>query len=142
MIYQTDPAFPPSIFHWGCYFMALNERLSTLFGLPFTVESVLGILGYASGAKLIDSEVTLLDPQALADYVEPNRVHFKGKFEAGYPTAADEFEIVCYHKDGASFNHFCSGNGKGIVIYDPWSEQGSDSVRNGSLIGKRIFKIL
>ena len=36
MIYQTDPEFPPSIFHWGCYFMALNERLSTLFGLPFT----------------------------------------------------------------------------------------------------------
>ena len=142
MIYQSDKEFPDAIRFYGCYFMALNERLSTLFGLTFTHESVLGIYAYAVGAHLLDDEVTLLDPQGLADYIEPSRVHFKGKFDADYPTGADEFEIVCYHKDGASFNHFCSGNGKGIVIYDPWSAAGSDSVRNGSLIGKRIFKIL
>lgn len=142
MIYQTDPEFPPAIFHWGCYFMALNERMATLFGLAFTHESVLGVYAWAVGSRIVDSEVTLLDPQALCDYVDPNRVHFKGKFEAGYPTGGDEFEIVCYHKDGASFNHFCSGNGRGIVLYDPWSADGSDSVRNGNLIGKRIFKIL
>ena len=142
MIYQTDKEFPAAVNHWGCYFMSLNERMSTLFGLPFTHESVLGVLAYAQGRKIVDNEITILAPGMLCEYLEPGRVQFRGKFPAEYITGDDEFEIVCYHKDGASFNHFCSGNGKGIVIYDPWSAAGSDSVRNGSLIGKRIFKIL
>lgn len=142
MIYQTDPEFPAAIYHWGCYFMALQERMSTLFGLEFTHQSVLDNYDYARGEGLLDDEVTLLDPQALCEYIEPGRVKFRGKFSPSYYAAENEFEVVCYHKDGASFNHFCSGNGKGIVLYDPWSESGSDSVRNGVLIGKRIYQIL
>ena len=141
MIYQTDPEFhDPALYHWGCYFMSLNERMSTLFGIPFTHESVLGILAYARGRKIVDDEVTILNPQLLCEYIEPGRVRFEGKFPAEYITQADEFEILCFHKTGASFNHFVSGNGQGVCIYDPWSAKGSDSVRNGSVISKRIFK--
>ena len=68
-------------------------------------------------------------------------MRFLGKFQPQHECADDEFEIVCYHKNGASFNHFCSGNGKGIVFYDPWSSEGSDSVKNGILIGKRIYVV-
>jgi hypothetical protein len=142
MIYQTDPEFPSHVNHWGCYFLSLNERLSTLFGLPFTHEVILERLEYAQKRGIVDAEMTIMAPQMFCEYVEPGRVHFKGKMPANYPTGSDEFEIVVYHRDGASFNHFCSGNGKGIVIYDPWSASGSESVRSGSLIGKRIYKIL
>lgn len=143
MIYQTDPEFTPSIFHWGCYLLSLVERLTTLFDLPFTHEIVLAFLSYGQMTKAIDAEITLLNPQALCDHVlGVNRVRFSGKDDPTYVCANDELEIVCYHKNGASFNHFCSGNGKGIVVYDPWSIEGSDSVRNGELIGKRIYRIL
>lgn len=143
MIYQTDPEFPAAIYHWGCYLLSLCERLATRLDLPFTHESVLDVFQYGQSVKAIDDQVTLLDPQLICDDVAGrDRVRFLGKFGPERETQDDEMEIVCYHKDGASFNHFCSGNGKGIVLYDPWSASGSDSVTNGSLIGKRIYRIL
>jgi len=143
MIYQTDPDFPVAIHHWGCYFMSLLERLTTHFDLPFTHDVALSAFNYSQDEGYIDEEVTLLDPQALCDYmVGSGKVRFYGKYMPTYFCQDDEMEIVCYHKDGASFNHYCSGNGKGIVLYDPWSINGSDSVRNGSLIGKRIYRVL
>lgn len=143
MIYQTDKEFTPAIFHWGCYLLSLCERLNAYFQLPFTHEEVLDLLETCQLGGAIDSEITLVNPQAVCDFaVGRNKVMFAGKFEASYITNDKEFEIVCYHKDGASFNHFCSGNGKGIVLYDPWGPGGSDSVRYGNIIGKRIYKIL
>ena len=142
MIYQQDPEFPQAIRFYGCYLLSLVERLTTHFDLNFTHDSVLTLYQYGLDHKFIDEEVTLLDPQDLCDFaVGPRRVTFLGHYPPGRESLDDELEIVCYHKDGASFNHFCSGNGKGIVLYDPWSAEGSDSVRNGQLIGKRIYKI-
>ena len=143
MIYQTDHDFPPAIYHWGCYLLSLCERLSTHFDLPFTHDSVWALFEYGQANKFIDQEVTIVDPQALCDHaLGVDRVRFLGKFPPAHEALDDEFEIVCYHKDGASFNHFCSGNGKGMVLYDPWSASGSDSVLNGQLIGKRIYRIM
>jgi hypothetical protein len=144
MIYQTDSQFPATIYHWGCYLLSLIERLTTRFDIPFTHDFVLTTLAFGQMIKAIDSEITIVDPQAVCNHVlgAVDKVRFEGKFPANYETLDDELEIVCYHKDGASFNHFCSGNGRGIVVYDPWNATGSDSVRNGSLIGKRIYRIL
>jgi hypothetical protein len=140
--FQTDSDFPSSIQKYGCYLLSLIERLTTHFDLPFTHDSVISILDYGQTNKFIDDEVTLLDPQMLCDFaVGRDKVRFEGKFERTYLPLDDEFEIVVYHKDGASFNHFCSGNGKGLVLYDPYSAMGSDSVRNGELISKRIYRI-
>lgn len=141
MIYQQDEQFPKAVHLYGCYLLALCERFTTALDEPFTHEFVLDVLGYGQKNRLIDEEITLLNPQALCDYMTGvGRYRFLGKFSPSYYAADNEFEVVCYHKDGASFNHFCSGNGKGIVLYDPWSVDGSDSVRNGILIGKRIYR--
>jgi len=142
-IFQTDKELPIEINHWGCYFMSLTERLTTLFSKPFTHETVLAYYHDAQAAKIIDDQVTLLAPQAYCDMVLGiNRVVFVGKVDPFYVCEPYDFEILCYHKDGASFNHFVSGDGKGLVLYDPWSSEGSDSVKNGSCIGKRIYRIL
>jgi hypothetical protein len=143
MIYQTDSDFPSPVRHNGCYLLSLIERLTTHFDLPFTHDAVISILDYGQSNMFIDKEVTILDPQMLCDFaVGRDKVRFEGKFAAEYIPTDDELEIVVYHKNGASFNHFCSGNGKGIVLYDPWSASGSDSVLNGSLVGKRIYRIV
>lgn len=143
MIYQTDPEFPSAVAKYGCYLLSLCERLTTHFDLPFTHDSVLAVLDYGRANLFIDEEVTILDPQVLCDFaVGRDKVRFEGKFERTYLPLEDEFEIVVYHKNGASFNHFCSGNGRGIVLYDPWASTGSDSVRNGELISKRIYRIV
>ncbi len=141
MIYQQDAEFPQAVKLYGCYLLALCERLATWTNKDFTSGMVLEVLAYGQANKFIDEEVTLLSPQALCDHVAgQGKFRFFGKFSPSYYARDDEFEVVCYHKDGASFNHFCSGNGKGIVLYDPWSVEGSDSVRNGALIGKRICR--
>jgi hypothetical protein len=143
MIWQTDAEFPSEIQHWGCYLLALTERLTTHFDLPFTHDSVLALYQFGVDNKFIDDEVTLLNPQDLCDFaIGPGKVMFLGKFPPAHEAGSDELEVVCYHKSGASFNHFCSGNGKGLVLYDPWSPDGSDSVRNGQLIGKRIYRVV
>lgn len=142
MIYQQDPEFPEAVKRWGCYLLAFCERMATTFDKEFTYPFVLDLLYFGQINRLIDSEITLLSPQGLCNHlVGVNRVMFLGKFPPQYFCRDDEFEIVCYHKNGASFNHFCSGNGKGMVLYDPWGATGSDSVRNGDLIGKRIYRI-
>jgi hypothetical protein len=143
MIYQQDIEFPSYIVHWGCYLLSLCERLTTHFDLPFTHDSVLAVYDYGRANLFIDEEVTILDPQVLCDFaVGRDKVRFEGKFERTYLPLDDELEILCWHKNGSSFNHFCSGNGKGIVLYDPFSATGSDSVRNGELISKRIYRIV
>ena len=142
MIYQQDIDFPDNVRHFGCYLLSLVERLTNHFDLPFTHDSVLSIYDYGRANLFIDEEVTILDPQVLCDFaVGRDKVRFVGHVTARYIPTEDEMEILCWHKAGASFNHFCSGNGKGIVLYDPWSASGSDSVRNGELISKRIYRI-
>jgi hypothetical protein len=143
VIFQTDREFPYSINHQGCYYLSLMERLTTHFDLPFTHDILISIFNYAQDKDIIDDEVTLVSPQDLCDYVVgTGKVRFYGKYTPTYETQDNEMEILCWHKSGAVFNHFVSGNGKNIVIYDPYSSQGSDSVRNGLLIGKRIYRIL
>jgi hypothetical protein len=143
LIYQTDSEFPSSINHFGCYFMSLLERMTTHYDLSFTHDVALSIFNYGQDKGYIDEEVTLIDPQDLCDHViGTGKIRFYGKYTPTYETQDNELEILCWHKSGASFNHFCSGNGKGVVFYDPWSETGSDSVRNGQLIGKRIYRVL
>lgn len=123
--------------------MSLLERLTTHFDLPFTHDLVLSIFNYAQDKGFIDDEVTLVSPQDLCDYVVgTGKVRFYGRYMPTYETQDNELEILCWHKAGAVFNHFVSGNGKGIVLYDPYSAQGSASVRDGEMIGKRIYRVL
>ena len=143
MIYQTDPVFPSVIQHYGCYLMSLYERLSTEYSYPFDPTSIMKIFNDGQVKGIIDSDCTIRNPQAFCDMIVGyGKVAFVGKTDPFYAPLENDLEILCFHKDGASFNHFCSGDGHGLVHYDPWSVQGSDSVRNGSVIGKRIFRIV
>jgi hypothetical protein len=122
--------------------MSLNERLATIFSLPFTYDRILGIYRDARSSLIVDDEVAILDPQKFCDMVVGfGKVVFVGKVDAFFSCTLGEFEILCFHKEGASFNHFCSGDGHGLVAYDPWSVDGSDSVKNGSVIGKRLYRL-
>jgi len=142
-VYQTDPEFAgrPNIRSYGCYFMSIVEAATAYFDRPFTHDSVIEYYdaGMVEGDILNESFVK--DPQGLFDIVGHGLV-FLGFRTADYVCADDEIEIGCWHKTGNNYNHFCHGNGKGIVLYDPWSAEGSDSVRDGFLISKRVAKFI
>jgi hypothetical protein len=141
VICQNDVRLPERVHHFGCYYVALNERLTTLFDLPFTVDGLLDCLLWGEANGSIDDRVTMADPQAICDHVVGRgRVRYWGKFPATRWCEDREFEILVFHRDGASFSHYVSGNGRGVVIYDPWFG-GSLSVKKGRLVGKRIYRI-
>lgn len=143
MIYQNDPRLPAPIHFYGCYLLSLCERISNSFGLFFDERLVLNTLTKGQAEGWIDFQITLMQPQKICDYIAGSgKVLFMGKYPASYFSQDNEKEICCWHKEGASFNHFVSGNGRGVVVYDPWNEHGSDSVKNGTLISKRIYRIL
>lgn len=146
LVYQTDPAFSvisrmkPS----GCYFLAIVEALTAYFALPFTHESVIRFYTQEinDADTDVDNEMFVGNPQDLMDDLVGHKMAFLGRRDTTYVCRDDEIEWGCWHKLGNSYNHFTHNNGKGIVLYDPWSPAGSDSVIDGNLIGKRVARLI
>lgn len=143
LIYQTDAGFA-SIANMrpkGCYFLSIVEALTCHFDIPFDYESVTRFYleQLLDREDDVDNEMFVADPQNIFDdLVGKGKVWFRGVRGPLYECEDNEFEWLCWHKAGTAFNHFTHGNGRGIVIYDPWGVAGSSSVRDGKLIGKRI----
>jgi hypothetical protein len=142
MIFQNDPGQPGMVLHFGCYSMALFERLCTNFDLPFTQDRYLEMLNWGIETNVIDDEFCIIfSPQEICDHVVgKGRVRYWGKFTPTRWCDDREFEIQVWHRDGATFSHYVSGDGKVGVVYDSWYG-GSKSVRFGRLVGKRIYRI-
>ena len=141
MIYQTDPTFPSSIQHWGCYFLSLLWHLNDRFSLGiFTFPEVMRIYTHETGDFDIGPECYLQNPQGVCDEVVPGKVKYLGKQGSIYTCASDEFEVQRWHNPNTDFFHFVAAKG-GHVVYDS-IEGGSRTVREGACDGKRIFKVL
>jgi hypothetical protein len=106
-------------------------------GIKFTDKEVLELWGRNFYEGDIDMESTILDPQGLC--VDLNaKLRFMGKYPASYIPASDELQILVYHNERTGITHFVLGDNKGNVIYDPYPN--SKTVKEGKVIGKRIFK--
>ncbi len=147
-VYQTDAEFSayPQIRHAGCFFMSIVRAMSRHFSLLFTHERVIWF--YEQELKDadadVDNEMFVGNAQDLIDdLVGPGRVkYFFEHKPADYVCRPDEVDWGCWHKTGNSFNHFTHDDGRVSVLYDPWSREGSDSVRLGKLISKRVARYL
>ncbi len=140
---QNDiPPFPKS-FDTACYVMSILYHLNAQFGIPeWTHQAILDLDSLEMVKHDLDPDQTIEQPQKFVDdVVGSGKVLFRGKFDASYNPAANEFEILVYHYEGANFDHFVAGNGYSVPIYDPW-RGGSESVAKGQIIGKRIYQIL
>ena len=147
MIFQTDPEFAkyPAIRHGACYFLSILHAMAGCFSLPFDHESVLEFYEreLVDGDTDVDKELYVGDPQNLIDdFAGKGKALFLGVRSAYYICQSGEVEWGVWHRPMTDFNHFVHGDGKGGVLYDPWSADGSESVRSGHLISKRIARIL
>ena len=148
-IYQTDSQFPTAIQEWGCFFLSTLKAMATLFDASiWNYGSIMTIYEQAEIDHVLLSDLTVKDAQGLCDAVAPSRVKYLDGASSAYPTASDQFEILVWHREGVDFNHFTLGGGgkmggtAGVVFYDPYSAAGSLSVKEGQIIGKRIFHII
>ncbi len=143
VIYQTDPQFPAT-FETACCFLSLLWKFNDLFDVPeWTHTAIIKVYQDEQVKHDIDVDETIENPQGFADNVcGKGKLLYRGKFDATYQTAADEFELLVFHREGADFDHFCVGNGYSQLAFDPYSAAGSLSAKEGQLISKRIYKIL
>ena len=146
-IFQTDPQFPTA-FDEACCFLALVKPLSILFKPELWDRGQIMEL-YESEEMDHDllSDLTVENAQGICDHVAPGKVKYIGPTGAIYATQPNQFELLVWHRDGGPATHFTTGAGglmkgtAGVVFYDPYSAEGSESVKVGQIIGKRIFQL-
>jgi len=145
-IYQTDDfwgQYASENPHQWCYFLSTLWVFATRINDSFwSHEGIEDIWKKAEQFHDLDADgATVLNPQGLAELVVPSRMHFEGHQPVSYPLASNQAMIMVYHKPGANFNHFVVTS-TCCILYDPWSAQGSDSVRNGIGIETRVWTII
>jgi hypothetical protein len=152
MIYQTDKEFPADVYHWGCFGMAIGERVSTRFRFPFTHELMIYVFGMGVAFNYEGAESFIAKPEQFANTVIAKgwdgqvagavpKIKYLGKKSATYPCGPDELEIQRWRIPGADYDHFM-GAQDGAVCYDSWSAEGSQTHRDGRLMDKRVFAVL
>lgn len=146
-IFQTDPEFAkyPQIRHGACFALSIFCPLCDIFKLPIGHEEFMLFYQHELGDNDadVDNEMFIGGPQNyIDDLVGKGKVAYYGFRHAEYEPKPGEIVWGCWHRDGTDFNHFTLTDGFGHCTYDPWSAEGSASVKQGKLIGTRVAKIL
>lgn len=144
MILQTNSQLNEHIQKEGCYFMALLNLIVKLTGMELTPGKINAIYKAFAAKGWMSYKCFIQDPVAIlgwaginADVVMMNGTH---KLPPSYVLGPDEYEILLFQVDGSSYGHFVSGPYDGVRVgFDPWGL--SDSVKNGRVKSKRVFKI-
>ena len=164
MIYQTNRALGAYINKWGCFLVAIIQKVEKNGnGLTFNERDILGIYENAKRHGFVSQEEAnkdgtakdgcyILEPQMLYNMVSEmfgfsTRCLSYRKEDANYipDTIKGEEEILELKRDGMSGSHFVSGNGKksktviGRIEFDP-IESGSITARRGWIESIRIFQ--
>jgi hypothetical protein len=119
----------------GCYFLCLVHLAETVSkeridAIPFFLEAL--------EKNYIRMDCTVLDP-ARVMHLLTGVVWVKSHQPANYQIKAGEMEVLRYERKTGSGTtvHFVVGDGLGEIEYDPMGD--SRTVREGSLVSKRIF---
>lgn len=164
MIHQTDKELGPYINKWGCFLMAIIQKVEKNGnGYTFSARDILKIYENAMRHELVRREVAdkdgnpkggcyILKQQMLYNmaaemYGFNTRCLSYKKEDASYipDTTKGEEEILELKRDGMAGSHFVSGNGKksktviGRIEFDPIAG-GSVTARRGWIESIRIFQ--
>ncbi len=117
---------------YGCYYLAvihLAEELTKkrIDAIDFFVQAL--------EKKWVDHEATMLQPAEILGNLTKNRF-IVVKEDISYQPKNAEYEILLF--ENGNYCHFVLGDGTGKVAYDPLGV--SNTVANGKLAGKRIFR--
>jgi hypothetical protein len=147
-IYQTDSQFPTAIQEWGCFFLVILKKLSLLYRPDiWNYGEIVRIYEQEEINHDLKSDLTVSTAQGICnDVAGIGRVHYLGAAGPDFQTGAglpsigvrSEFAALEYRRPEVDFSHFVLED----PFYDPYSAEGSLSVKLGKVIGKRIFQCL
>ena len=84
----------------------------------------------------MDDEATMMYPASVLSFMTGLKFSVE-KRSTDYVTNKTEYEILVFQN--GNYTHFVLGDGKGGMKYDPLGI--SNTVRNGAIVGKRIFSL-
>lgn len=124
----------------GCYLLAIAELIERVGGVPVD-PSVLYQRCFHRG--FIELDCLVKNPAEIV------KIYLGGEWEVskvgvGYTPGEKEWEILRFERKEEKlgkteiFSHFVLGDGRGRVLFDPLGD--SLTVRNGTLVSKRIFR--
>ena len=147
MNFQDDPFFNP-VMEAGCYYISLANLAELVMRKPvdrnlIRTTALKEVLDGPAGD--MDSEMVV---QNASDLLARFGCSLKQRlnngaaaFDASYQCGSGEYEILQFSytaSDGSVYKHFVLGDGKGCCLQDP-IKAGSNSVKKGKVISKRIF---
>lgn len=153
MYIQDDHFFNP-ILDAGCYYITLANMVELHSGKPVS-KDLIKVYGLQEvlDARLgnMDSDMTVSKASGiLAKFGSPLVQKFNDKsgveFPVDYVCVPGEFEVLKFQytsTSGVTYGHFVLGDGKGKCLKDPLYNDGagSNSVRLGKVVSKRIFYV-
>ena len=123
---------------WGCYYISLVNLASLITGKEFTAKQIIESWNKDYNEKDTDIESSCLNPVGILKEYGVTAT-FLGPQDKFYQCKENEYEILEYFNIKTLIVHFVLGDGKGNVLFDPYPN--SNTVKNGVLRSKRIFKI-
>jgi len=142
--YQTDEGFKIDTQEWGCALVCIAKISYEEFGFNAAtseeiIQKIEAVKSLAMQAGYIDSELTILDYDKVFLLFGIIAV-YTDKHEPVYMMCENKEREMLYMMYG-EVGHFVVGTGMSAIAWDPYSEQGSRTAKNGNVINKRIFDI-
>lgn len=137
MIYQTTDGIDPAIRKSGCYFLSVLKIFETLTKQTLTVDQVNKIFNLCDRVGYIGSDGFMKEDAGkgvsqIASGLTGKHAHIRRVFESG----EHNFLIGKYVNTGP---HFILMPGPLNREYDPWSANGSNTVKNGKFHSARYY---
>lgn len=138
MVYQTTEGIDPRIRKSGCYFLSVLRIVEILTKTNYSVEDVNRVfkacerMGYI-GANGYMKEHAGKGVAQICAGLHGDFCYLKRVFE----NEKHNFLIGKYHLNGG--DHFILMPGPGVAQYDPWSPEGSNTVKNGKFHSPRYY---
>ena len=132
---QTDPRLNPKIQKAGCAILSsLWFKKSDLD--PRAVNTIYDVL---LAHNVIDEDCTILSWAIFLPKIDP-LFSFVRKAGYDYVTDDDEREILKYYLSNVDEDHFVSGNGKSMILFDSMNRL--DIIQKyGAFVEKVVFKV-
>lgn len=146
MIYQTTQGIHEKLHDFGCYFLCVLKIFELISGMSLTVKIVNLIYKMCVHYKYIDDEATIIKKavrgiaQVINGIMNTNVYMRKMTSKKIFM-----YRIAMYTRTttkGKFVTHFVLVDENGIVIYDPWSAEGSKTVRIGSIPDKDGYRYI
>ena len=137
MIYQTSKDVNPSIRKSGCYFRVVLRIVEILIEHIFSAEEMNMIFDMCDRVDYIDGEGWMKEDAGqgvsqIASGIMHKHCHVR---RISDPSKCN-FLVAKYVKDGP---HFVLEDGDLNEFFDPWSENGSNTHKNGILDSYRYY---